>query len=145
MLWWEGQIVFENCNEPEFIVLVMPINVMSYAVCYYVVPCLRSQLLYMGNRMNCNIYVLSVQEAAEVRTVAFHPGGDFILVGTNHPTCKILLHLSVYLKSINLVMWRLWVKAPSKTPLFPWARNFTLIAKYWLVPGMDSSMISQSN
>ena len=23
-------------------------------------------------------------------------------------------------------------------PLFPWARNCTLIAQYWLVPGMDS-------
>jgi len=28
--------------------------------------------------------------------------------------------------------------------LFPWVRNFTLIAKYWLVPGMESSVISQS-
>ena len=28
-----------------------------------------------------------------------------------------------------------------RSPLFPWARNFTLIAKYWLVPGTDSSVI----
>jgi hypothetical protein len=28
-------------------------------------------------------------------------------------------------------------KAPS---LFPWARNFTLIAQYWLVPGTDSEV-----
>ena len=27
-----------------------------------------------------------------------------------------------------LVMWTSWVRAPSKAPLFPWARNFTLIA-----------------
>jgi len=26
--------------------------------------------------------------------------------------------------------------------LFPWARNFNLIAQYWLVPGTDSSIIS---
>ena len=26
------------------------------------------------------------------------------------------------------VMWRSWVRAPSKAPLFPWARNFTRIA-----------------
>jgi hypothetical protein len=24
--------------------------------------------------------------------------------------------------------------------LFPWARNFTLIAQYWLVPGTDSKV-----
>ena len=28
---------------------------------------------------------------------------------------------------------------------FPWAINLTLISKYWLVPGTDSTMISQSN
>jgi len=27
-----------------------------------------------------------------------------------------------------LEMWRSWVRAPSKASLFPWARNFTLIA-----------------
>jgi len=26
---------------------------------------------------------------------------------------------------------------PSRPTLFPWARNFTLIAQYWLVPGTD--------
>ena len=30
-------------------------------------------------------------------------------------------------------------------PLFPLARNFTLIAQYWLVSGTDSSVISQLN
>ena len=45
------------------------------------------------------------------------------------------------------VMWRSWVRAPSKPPppLFPWARNFTHIVLYWLVPGTDLSVISQSN
>ncbi|KAJ8320349.1 hypothetical protein KUTeg_001936 [Tegillarca granosa] len=29
----------------------------------------------------------SIQEAAEVRCLSFHPSGDYILVGTQHPTC----------------------------------------------------------
>jgi len=28
----------------------------------------------------------------------------------------------------------------TRPPLFPWARNFNLIAQYWLVPGMASSV-----
>ena len=30
-------------------------------------------------------------------------------------------------------------------PMFHYVRNFTRIAQYWLVPGEDSSVISQSN
>ena len=30
-------------------------------------------------------------------------------------------------------------------PLSPWARTFTLIAKYWSAPGTDARVISQSN
>ena len=30
----------------------------------------------------------SIQEASEVTTMSFHPSGDFLLVGTQHPTCE---------------------------------------------------------
>lgn len=30
----------------------------------------------------------SVQEVARVNSIAFHPSGDFILAGTDQPTCK---------------------------------------------------------
>ena len=39
---------------------------------------------------------------------------------------------NVYLKPCHLF---------NRNALFPWARNFTVIAKYWLVPGTDSSVI----
>jgi len=32
-------------------------------------------------------------------------------------------------------------KSHQRLLLYPWAKNFTLIAKYWLVPGTDSSVI----
>ena len=38
----------------------------------------------------------------------------------------------------------LQVRIPSRHPLFPRAKNFTIFAQY-LVPGADLSMISQSN
>lgn len=31
----------------------------------------------------------SIQEAAEVRCMSFHPSGDFMLIGTNHPTLRL--------------------------------------------------------
>jgi len=34
--------------------------------------------------------------------------------------------------------WSVVGSAPSKALLFTLARNFTLIAKYWLIPGTDS-------
>jgi len=40
--------------------------------------------------------------------------------------------------SFSMDACQAWVHTPSKaTNLFPWARNFTLIAQYWLVPGTD--------
>ena len=39
---------------------------------------------------SCHLCPLSMQEAAEVRCIAFHPSGDFILVGTQHPTSQLL-------------------------------------------------------
>ena len=36
----------------------------------------------------CTI-TLTLQEAAPLRCMAFHPSGDYLLVGTQHPTCKL--------------------------------------------------------
>ena len=30
----------------------------------------------------------TVQEVARVNSIAFHPSGDFILAGTDQPTCR---------------------------------------------------------
>ena len=37
-----------------------------------------------------------------------------------------------------------WFEPRQRLPLFPWTRNFILIAKYWLVTGKDSSVIYRS-
>ena len=43
---------------------------------------------------------LTLQEAAEVRCLCFHPGGDYMLVGTEHPTRECSCVLSVRLSLV---------------------------------------------
>lgn len=66
---------------------------------------------------------LSLQEAEVVTSMSFHPTGDFILVGTEHPTSELLYDNFILpenhtLKSTNFfstTRFVVWDKMASKT------------------------------
>lgn len=46
-------------------------------------------ILHSSSRLNSGSPALSRQEAEMLRSISFHPSGDFILVGTQHPTLRL--------------------------------------------------------
>ena len=62
-------------------------------------------------------------------------------------TFRSLQTVSPVAQWVKLLTHNLWMpvsrefEVHQRLPLLPWARNFILIGKYWLVSGMDSSVI----